>query len=281
MSDQADMEVRRQRIRDAVRELYGSHRPARSTDRAVTSDLSIDEGLILHSIGWEPVELVCGAGVFSIPQGSWQWAVGEIQAASYAASSALARAAERLEQECGQAGGAGVIGVEVGVSVGHHAVNAVLVGTAVCRLPPARIRERRRSSPICRPRTSPSCRMPGGRSADWPTGRIRARPAPQRRHRHEADQSKRRTDELHRSHVLGARVGNGAHASLRPPTGRHRRGGGAGLRRSDGVCRARHRVHRLGHGHSPHLQRPPLSAAPGRRLPRRPHPAVRRRIARG
>jgi len=132
MSDQTDWQVRRQRIRDAVRELYGSQQASSTrTERAVTSDLSIDEGLILHSIGWEPVELVCGAGVYSVPQGSWQWAIGEIQAASFAATNALEKAAGRLEQECGQVGGAGVIGVQVGVSVERHAVNAVLVGTAV------------------------------------------------------------------------------------------------------------------------------------------------------
>lgn len=132
MSEPAEGETRRQAIREAVREIYASRDlPSRRGERAITSDLSIDEGLILHSIGWEPVELVCGAGVYSVPQGSWQWAVGEIQGATYAATRALESAANRLEAECSQVGGAGVVGVDVGVTVGHHAVNAVLVGTAV------------------------------------------------------------------------------------------------------------------------------------------------------
>jgi uncharacterized protein YbjQ (UPF0145 family) len=131
MKDPAEWEARRQTIRDAVREIYGSQPTAAKRDQPVTSDLSIDEGLILHSIGWEPVDLVCGASVYSIPQGSWVWAIGEIEAASYAATKALEKAADRLEQECRHVGGAGVIGVQVGVSVEHHAVNAVLVGTAV------------------------------------------------------------------------------------------------------------------------------------------------------
>jgi uncharacterized protein YbjQ (UPF0145 family) len=124
-------------IRDAVRALAaakggrGSSRAARASGRAITSDLSIDEALVLHSVGWEPVELVCGAGVYSVPQGSWQWAVGEITGASYAAAEAMAAATRRMEGECRAAGGAGVVGVRVGVSIEHHAVNVVLVGTAV------------------------------------------------------------------------------------------------------------------------------------------------------
>lgn len=131
MSEQAEWEVRRQKIREAVREIYGSGPTTGRTERAVTSDLSIDEGLILHSIGWEPVDLVCGSGVFCVAQGSWQWAVGEIQSASYAARNALENAARRIEAECSQVGGAGVVGVDVGISVERHAVNAVLTGTAV------------------------------------------------------------------------------------------------------------------------------------------------------
>ncbi len=124
-------EARRQEVRDAVHAL-GEAPPASRRNRSVTSDLSIDEALVLHSVGWEPVELVCGAGVFSIPQGSWQWtAPGEIMAASYAATMAMQAAARRLEQECSHVGGAGVVGVRVGISIERHAVNIVLLGSAV------------------------------------------------------------------------------------------------------------------------------------------------------
>ena len=133
-------ESRRQEVRDAAQALgrvpSGSSGRSGSSgsrrDRPVTSDLTIDEALVLHSIGWEPVDLVCGAGVFSIPQGSWQWtSPGEITAASYAATMAMEAAARRLEQECSQVGGAGVVGVRVAVSIEHHAVNTVLLGSAV------------------------------------------------------------------------------------------------------------------------------------------------------
>jgi uncharacterized protein YbjQ (UPF0145 family) len=101
------------------------------TAGAVTSDLTIDEVLLLHSAGWEPVDLVCGAAVFSIPTGVWTWSAGEITAASQAHGWAVDRAMERVRQECRQAGGHGVIGVDIEVTVQPHHVTAVLVGTAV------------------------------------------------------------------------------------------------------------------------------------------------------
>jgi uncharacterized protein YbjQ (UPF0145 family) len=44
---------------------------------------------------------------------------------------AMEAAAHRLEQECSQVGGAGVVGVRVGTSIERHAVSTVLVGSAV------------------------------------------------------------------------------------------------------------------------------------------------------
>ncbi len=132
MTTPADPEAGRRQVRDAVLALAaGGPSPAGRPERGATSDLSIDEALVLHSAGWEPIEFVCGAGVFSIPQGSWQWSVGEIQAASYALESAMGSATSRLKHECSAAGGHGIVGVRVGMSVERHAVNVVLVGTAV------------------------------------------------------------------------------------------------------------------------------------------------------
>jgi uncharacterized protein YbjQ (UPF0145 family) len=99
--------------------------------RAVTSDLTIDEALLLHSIGWEPVELVFGVSVTSVPVGVWTWGRGEIGAASDAHNLAVHTAAERLGRECAKAGGHGVVGVQVSVEVNPHHVDVHLVGTAV------------------------------------------------------------------------------------------------------------------------------------------------------
>ncbi|MGH9046751.1 MAG: heavy metal-binding domain-containing protein, partial [Acidimicrobiales bacterium] len=99
--------------------------------RGVTSDLSIDEALLVHSMGWEPIELAFGVSVASIPQGVWTWGRGEIAAASDAHNLAVHTASERLAQECAKAGGHGVVGVRVSVQVTPNHVNVELTGTAV------------------------------------------------------------------------------------------------------------------------------------------------------
>ncbi|MHB1534605.1 MAG: heavy metal-binding domain-containing protein [Acidimicrobiales bacterium] len=105
--------------------------PGRAGGRPVTSDLTIDEVLLLHSISWEPVDLVCGASVGSIPMGIWQWGVGEITQASAAHTQAVATAVQRIEAECRQVGGVGVVGVKIVFDVHPHHVDAILTGTAV------------------------------------------------------------------------------------------------------------------------------------------------------
>jgi uncharacterized protein YbjQ (UPF0145 family) len=97
----------------------------------MTSDLSIDEELVLHSIGWEPVELVSGMSMHSVPMGVWNWGQGEIDYASAAYARSFAGATQRLHNACTHAGGDGVVGVHVEWAVERHHVDVVLVGTAV------------------------------------------------------------------------------------------------------------------------------------------------------
>lgn len=118
------------RMVEALEQRGGRHTAGTPT-RPVTSDLSIDEALILHSIGWEPVELVCGSSVASIPRGVWTWTPGEVTDASVAHERAVATAAQRIQAECSKVSGHGVVGVEVEFVVERHHVNAVMVGTAV------------------------------------------------------------------------------------------------------------------------------------------------------
>ena len=106
------------------------HHPQPKTS-AMTSDLSIDEELNLHSIGWEPVELVCGVSLFSVPMGIWNWGQGEITWASAAYAHAFEGAIARIHRECSKAGGHGVVGVEVERSIHRHHIDVTLVGTAV------------------------------------------------------------------------------------------------------------------------------------------------------
>ncbi len=102
--------------------------------RGVTSDLSIDETLLLHSVGWEPVDLVFGVSWWSIPWGAWQWQTGEIAEASSAFAGAFAEAAQQMREECAQAGGSGVVGVEIEMRVAAHHISIELTGTAVRRV---------------------------------------------------------------------------------------------------------------------------------------------------
>jgi uncharacterized protein YbjQ (UPF0145 family) len=99
--------------------------------KAVTSDLSVDEGLLLHSIGWEPVDVVFGSSVVSIPPMVWSWGAGEITAASEAHNQAVASAAQHLREQCSNVRGHGVVGVRVEVDVHRHHVDVELTGTAV------------------------------------------------------------------------------------------------------------------------------------------------------
>jgi uncharacterized protein YbjQ (UPF0145 family) len=99
--------------------------------RAVTSDLSVDESLLLHSIGWEAVDVVFGAAVVSIPPGVWTWGSGEITSASEAHNLAVRSAAHHLGEQCSGVKGHGVVGVQVEVEVQRHHVDVELTGTAV------------------------------------------------------------------------------------------------------------------------------------------------------
>ena len=106
-------------------------RPSPASGGRMTSDLSIDEELVLHSIGWEPVELVSGVSMHGVPIGVWNWGVGEIGHASSAYARSFANATTRIHEACTRAGGRGVVGVHVEWSVERHHVDVALTGTAV------------------------------------------------------------------------------------------------------------------------------------------------------
>ncbi|MCL4445774.1 MAG: heavy metal-binding domain-containing protein [Actinobacteria bacterium] len=104
------------------------HNPA-----GTTSDLSVDEVLLLHSIGWEPADMVFGVAWWSVPWGSWQWRTGEIVEASNAFAGAMEEAAGQLRAECARAGGSGVVGVKVDLRVRAQHIDVSLTGTAIRR----------------------------------------------------------------------------------------------------------------------------------------------------
>lgn len=114
-------------VRQAVASL-GSTIPSTGS---TTSDLSIDEELNLHSIGWEPVELVSGVSLFSTPVGLWNWGEGEIGAASQAHAQAFKYATTRIHKEAADAGGHGVVGMHIERRIFSTHIEVALLGTAV------------------------------------------------------------------------------------------------------------------------------------------------------
>jgi uncharacterized protein YbjQ (UPF0145 family) len=128
MSEDVALDVKAEMLRGAQSLATA---PPPNTNRGITSDLSIDEALLLHSAGWEPVDLVCGVSVASVPYGVWNWGQGEIMVASAAHNAAVQGAAERIKEECAKVRGHGVVGVRIGVEVRNHHIDVELVGTAV------------------------------------------------------------------------------------------------------------------------------------------------------
>ncbi len=86
---------------------------------------------MLHTAGWEPLDLVAGVGVVSVPVGVWNWGSGAINLASDAYNAAVDYAARQLRGECAKVHGHGVVGVRVDVSVWTHHIEVGFVGTAV------------------------------------------------------------------------------------------------------------------------------------------------------
>ncbi len=118
-------------LRALVRDAVNALAVAPATSEVRTSDLSIDEELNLHAMGWEAVELVSGYSVFSIPMGVWSWGLGEISAAAEAHAKAFSAATRRLHHEAAAAGGHGVVGVHIERSVFSTHIAVSLIGTAV------------------------------------------------------------------------------------------------------------------------------------------------------
>ena len=106
-------------------------KPSHAERTSTTSDLSIDEELNLHAIGWEPVEFVSGYSVFSTPVGLWSWGQGEIVAATEAHAHAFANAISRIHRDAAAVGAHGVVGVTVERSVYSTYTEVTLLGTAV------------------------------------------------------------------------------------------------------------------------------------------------------
>ena len=104
--------------------------------RSVTSDLTIDESLLLHGMGYQPTDLVTGVSVMSIPWGTFNIPYGqgspvELPYATQAVLEGFRVAEERIRHEAASSGGSGIVGVSVEVEIEQLSVTVTMVGTSI------------------------------------------------------------------------------------------------------------------------------------------------------
>ncbi len=99
-----------------------------------TSDLSIDELLLVEEVGFEPLELVQGSSYFHIGWSSAPWTTNmELANVSQMMLAARHLAMKRLTDQAAHLGADGVVGMRIEMErEGHHA-EFVAMGTAVRR----------------------------------------------------------------------------------------------------------------------------------------------------
>lgn len=108
----------------------------RSSDRYVfTSDLSVNEFVLVDEAGFEPLGLVMGSSIYHIGYQSAQWSKNqEMTVLSQAMYNARELAMARMDEEADALGADGVIGVRLEVKHaewGQHMAEFIAIGTAV------------------------------------------------------------------------------------------------------------------------------------------------------
>ena len=100
-----------------------------------TSDLSVNEFLLVKQAGFDPLGLVIGSSIFHIgyQQSSWKQSM-EMDVLSQAMYQARELAMTRMEEEAEQLGADGVVGVRLDIGRyewGQHLAEFIAIGTAV------------------------------------------------------------------------------------------------------------------------------------------------------
>jgi len=113
---------------------HGRQRMA-ETKEIFTSDLSVDEFLLVKSAGFEPLGFVVGSSIYHIgfQQSSWKISQ-EMEVLSQAMYNARELAMTRMEEEADQLGADGVVGVRLTINRyewGADMAEFMAVGTAV------------------------------------------------------------------------------------------------------------------------------------------------------
>jgi len=114
---------------------HGRERLAQMRGGFFTSDLSVNEFLLVKQAGFDPLGLVIGSSIYHIgyQQSSWKQST-EMAVLSQAMYEARELAMTRMEEEADQLGADGVVGVRLDIGRyewGEHLAEFIAIGTAV------------------------------------------------------------------------------------------------------------------------------------------------------
>ena len=100
-----------------------------------TSDLSVNEFLLIKEAGFEPLGLVVGSSIYHIGYQQSAWSQNqEMEVLSQAMYEARELAMTRMEEEADQLGADGIVGVRLDIGRyewGSHMAEFIAIGTAV------------------------------------------------------------------------------------------------------------------------------------------------------
>ncbi len=100
-----------------------------------TSDLSVNEFLLIKEVGFHPVGLVMGSSIYHIGIGTARWGSNqEMTTMTQALYHSRELAMERMEEEADALGADGIVGVRLTVNLhawGSHVIEFLAIGTAV------------------------------------------------------------------------------------------------------------------------------------------------------
>jgi len=114
---------------------HGRERLAQMKRGLFTSDLSVNEFLLVKQAGFDPLGLVIGSSIYHIgyQQSNWKQSM-EMAVLSQAMYEARELAMTRMEEEADQLGADGVVGVRLDIGRyewGEHLAEFIAIGTAV------------------------------------------------------------------------------------------------------------------------------------------------------
>ena len=119
----------------------GRERLRDSKDGLFTSDLTVNEYLLLEDAGYEPLGLVLGSSIYHVGYQRRSWRTShELTVLSRALYHARELAMQRMEEEAAELAADGVVGVRLevqGFTRASHIAEFLAIGTAVRRRQPA------------------------------------------------------------------------------------------------------------------------------------------------